>query len=203
MNLEGVLKIIGLKCGNRDLEEMIEFAIPHVQLFQSQAQSDPFLPWFLKEEGEFEVDAEGGFVLPEGFLKVDHTGGVWYKKDDSLTELCVGDTKQAISKYGARAGVPEFLVVRKDRGVVFPFTDEGTLHFDYFKKAPELSQLSDVNVWLENAPWYIAAGAGLAVAQDLEHAPAVKFFSQQLELYREMLFRQDVERNAAGQRFYF
>lgn len=199
--LEKALALIALKCGNRDIEEMVEYAIPHMQLAQARLEADPFLPWFLKEEVVGEVE-DGAVMLPADFLKLDHGSGIW--KVEPFEELCLRPMKEALTKYGLGTGEAQEVVLQASKLVLFPKPEDGlNVLYTYFRRAGFLEELADTNLWLQHAPWYITAVAGLEVAEDLEFKAGVQFFTGKVEESRELLFRQNVERESSGERWRF
>lgn len=201
MTLEDMLKLIALKCGNREFEDMEEFALPYFAVKQAELESDPFLPWFLRSEALLPV-VDGEVALPEDFLKLDNSSGQWYTEGaGSLSELCVLDQKSALDKYGLGSGVPVAGVLRNNSFVLYPMADSGMVTLGYYAKAAPLVNMDDTNSWATHAPWYLLASVGIEVAEDLEHGPGVRFFKDKKEYARELLFRGDVEREAAGQVF--
>lgn len=204
MNVNEMLKLIAVKLGNRDEDEMAEFGLPYFKLKQAEFEADPFLPWFLRKEAQLTVGEFGQALLPEDFIKIAPQSGVWFSSGGGdISEVCMVEPREAIAKYGTRFGIPVAFSLGTSVITVYPSTDSGSLFFEYFAKQPELDENVLENAWTQNAPWYIMAAVGLEVAQDLEHAPGVQFFAQKLEAAREMLFRLDTDRAISGQRLSF
>lgn len=204
MTVQDMLKLIGVKLGNRSEAEMAEFALPYFALKQAELESDPFLPWFLRKETQLSVGENGQAELPADFIKMAPQSGVWFSSGaGDLSELCMKETREALAQYGTRFGVPVAFALGKDLLHLFPNTDSGLLFFEYFAKEPVLTLVAPTNAWTANAPWYLMAHVGLEVAQDLEHAPGIQFYAQKVEASREMLFRLDAERAVSGQRLTF
>ena len=205
MTIQEMLALIALKCGNRDIEEMEEFALPYFSLKQAELEADPFLPWFLVHEAEQAVTDPGFTDLPEGFIKFTPSSGVWYNSPEGkVSQLCLKSIKEGLEKYGLEEGAPKAVALQKNGLALYPAPDSGSLFFEYYKKEPKLDLNSTPsNAWTEYAPWYLISLVGLEVAQDLEHAPGVKFFREKAEAAREMLFRQDAERAISGARLTF
>lgn len=202
MNIADMLALIALKCGNREIEEMEEYAVPYLRIKQAELEADPFLPWFLRREGNVSI-TEGLAELPEDFLKFAPNSGLWYTSGaGDISEVCLAEAQLGIRKYGVQVGIPMLVALGNTELNFFPAPDSGLCFFEYFGKEPELgldAPLAQSNAWTEHAPWYLLSAVGLEVAQDLEHAPGVQFFAQKLEAAREMLFRQDAERAISGQ----
>lgn len=205
MNIADILKIVAIKCGNRDMEEMQEFATPYLKLVQDELESDPFLPWFLKKDFSADVLVPGEISLPEGFLKLAHDSGIWFTQDGQLFEIKLESMKQAIQKFKTQEGVPQVCSLEGNKLYLYPAPSSGSVSFMFYGKEPELGDapLAQENAWTNFAASYFLGKLGLEVAQDLEHAPGVQFFAQKAEAGREFLFRQDVERQVSGEELRF
>ena len=197
MTLEEMLKLIAVKCGNRDLEEMEEFATPYFGMKQSELEADPFLPWFLKKQATVQV-VNGEFTLPVGFIKVDPSVGVWRSGGSGLVKLCMTSDVEALGTYGTQSGDSLAYTLGATKGALYPSQSSGSITLGYFSRDSKLTGNASSNLWTEYAPWYLLASVGIEVAEDLEFMPGIKFFSEKKEAAREMLFRLDVERNASG-----
>ncbi len=189
--------------GNRtDIDAVI---INCLQAAQRRLERDPWLPWFLISEivcGTTTPDSEV-VVVPPGFLRSVEEGAFWIKVDsENWVEMIKKPYDWIKGQYTSTVSVedyPKYYSLMNNKFRIGPVSSLAwPIKFVYYRAATRLTG-NFTNAWLENAPDYLMAMAGVLVASHMNYPEKAAEFKEEAAEQRLLLLTFDTARDAANQ----
>jgi hypothetical protein len=205
MNLGQVKRIIAAQVGYSDYSDIDTLLEDSLDLAQRELEEDPTLyPWFLVEHNATLVTSAGvAYVaLPNDFLRWVEDTTVLKLSDSTYSGFELDDYNALRLAYAVdEDAMPQGASLVGTRVYFVPTPDAAyTYYYSYYKKAAEPSGLLDsaTNEWLTQQPQLLIAKAGVELAQALEHAGGIQYFSAKLQMTYDRFQRRGEEWRLGG-----
>lgn len=187
MNFGEAVTNIAKKLGNRtDLDESIK---AEIKLAQAELEASRTLPWFLLQEELYTTIAAGDkrVQIPSDFLREYENGALWVEDTDAgtftqLTKVHFDDLRRVelITSDDDENAAPTYYALAGTFFHIVPAPAEATrLRIMCYRRADELTDPSDTNLWLDNNPELLLAKAGMRMAQYLRSTELYAMFQSQ------------------------
>lgn len=201
MTRDEIVALIARRVGNRT--GMDDDIVEELKLAQTQLEAEAELPWFLLSEMSTSNHVTAGeerVSLPSDYLRHYEDGFLWYYDDtaaDPWVEIPKDDYRILKAAYTG-TGIPKRHALRGLNLTLHPTPAAAyTLKMVYFQQADPLTTNIE-NVWGKYAPDVLLNRAGIAVAENLQHAEALGRFTAQYTAAKGRMDADTIARHETG-----